>query len=48
MWLWLIAMVMCYPGADFGGLGLYVDYVFVLVGLVCCVDCCGLWTCVYG
>lgn len=38
VWLWLIAMVMCYPGADFGGLGLYVDYVFVVVGLVCCVD----------
>lgn len=37
VWLWLIVMVMRCPGVDFGGLDLYVNYVFVFVDLVCCV-----------
>lgn len=35
--LWLIVMDMRCPGIDFGGLDLYVNYVFVFVDLVCCV-----------
>lgn len=35
----LIVVVMRYSGANFGGLSLYVNYVFVFVDLVVCVDC---------